>query len=183
MPPWHGLVRAPTAAGPLAPTPLRHLSARDPQKHLAERRTARGGVRAALHCPPKRPRPRCPRPHLRRPAPCTLLPERRRSGYAVRAFSSSRPRRAAAERGLPDSSRAQAPSLYHCLYCTPVAPAAPVRPPKSARMNENVKIDYDTAEKVMDLDGCGLRHTAAPATPDARAGPRCTSKPSATRRL
>ena len=33
-------------------------------------------------------------------------------------------------------------------------------------MNENVKIDYDTAEKVMDLDGCGLRHTAAPATPD-----------------
>ena len=35
-------------------------------------------------------------------------------------------------------------------------------------MNENVKIDYDTAEKVMDLDGCGLRHTAAPATPDAR---------------
>ena len=41
-------------------------------------------------------------------------------------------------------------------------------------MNENVKIDYDTAEKVMDLDGCGLRHTAAPVTPDARAGPRST---------
>ena len=29
-------------------------------------------------------------------------------------------------------------------------------------MNENVKINYDTAEKVMDLDGCGSRHTAAP---------------------
>ena len=29
-------------------------------------------------------------------------------------------------------------------------------------MNENVKIDYDTADKVMDLDGCGSRHTAAP---------------------
>ena len=29
-------------------------------------------------------------------------------------------------------------------------------------MNANVKIDYDTADKIMDLDGCGSRHTAAP---------------------
>ena len=48
-------------------------------------------------------------------------------------------------------------------------------------MNENVKIDYDTAEKVMDLDGYVV-FSAAPATPDARAGPRCTSRPSVTRR-
>ena len=46
-----------------------------------------------------------------------------------------------------------------------------VLPTEVRAMNENVKIDYDTAEKVMDLDGCRLRHTAAPATPDAQPQP------------
>ena len=46
-------------------------------------------------------------------------------------------------------------------------------PTEVRAMNENVKIDYDTAEKVMDLDGYVV-FSAAPATPDARAGPRST---------
>ena len=159
-------MRAPTVAGSLARAPLFCSGRLDPQKTFlpsiarpaaasAQPITARRGVVAAA-------------PHRRRRPPQDLPPPPRR-------------RREAA--GLPDSSRAQA----RCLAlpsdcCAPVAPAAPDRPPKSARMNENVKIDYDTAEKVMDLDGCGLRHPAAPATPDARAGPRSTSRPSATRR-
>jgi hypothetical protein len=49
-------------------------------------------------------------------------------------------------------------------------------------MNANVTIDYATAEKVMDFDGRGGGVLQGHCwTPDARAGPRSTSKSWATR--